>query len=188
MKVLVIVDMQNDFIIGALGSEEAKIAAQNLCKKIEEYENPQQTLVLLTKDTHYSNYLETLEGINLPVPHCLEGTEGWSIYSPINEALDKVNFLRYSSNEIFNSRILKNTFGSEKLVELLKALSLFDNIEEIEICGVCTDICVVSNALALKMALPNVKIAVDAKCCAGVTPESHEAALLTMKSCQIEIR
>lgn len=185
MKVLVIVDMQNDFIDGALGSLEAQAIVPNLVEKIRNYENKENTLLLFTKDTHYSDYLDTLEGKYLPVPHCIENTEGWSINKKISYEAMNPEFLRYSSNKIINSRVYKNTFGSDDLRELL--IKEKDNIEEIEFVGVCTDICVVSNVLMARQALPNTKIVVDASCCAGVTIEKHNAALEVMKSCQIEV-
>lgn len=185
MKVLVVVDMQNDFIDGALGSPEAQEIVPNIVEKIRNYENKKETLLLFTKDTHYSSYLNTLEGKMLPVPHCIENTHGWSINKEIASAAMNPDFLRYSSDRIINSRIYKNTFGSYVLEELLAEYK--DVIDEIEFVGVCTDICVVSNVLMARQTLPNTKIVVDASCCAGVTPEKHNAALEVMKSCQIEV-
>ena len=185
MKVLVIVDMQNDFIDGALGSLEAQAIVPNVVEKIKNYENKEEILLLFTKDTHYADYLDTLEGKYLPVPHCIENTHGWSINKEIKDAVKSHDFLGYSSKKIINSRVYKNTFGSDNLRELLEKEK--DNIEEIEFVGVCTDICVISNVLMARQALPNTKITVDASCCAGVTPEKHKAALEVMKSCQIEV-
>lgn len=185
MKLLVLVDLQNDFIDGALGTPEAQAIVPRVVKKIKNI-NKEDTLVLFTKDTHYDNYMETLEGKMLPVPHCIENTKGWGINKEISGVVDKTEgMLIYSSNKIINSRIYKNTFGSDDLRELL--IKNKDDIEEVELCGLCTDICVVSNALMARQALPNTKIVVDASCCAGVTPEKHLAALEVMKSCQINV-
>lgn len=166
MKVLVVVDMQNDFIDGALGTKEAVSIVPSVKKKIESYKNEK---IYFTRDTHGENYLETSEGKNLPVPHCIKGTKGWEI----TELLD-------TSGCVIIDKI---TFGSSELSELIKA----DNPESVELCGLCTDICVISNAMLIKSALPETKISVDPSCCAGVTPESHKNALSAMKMCQIEI-
>lgn len=188
MKIMILVDCQNDFINGVLGSKEAVIAADNIAKYIRNYEYDLDTLLLYTKDTHYDNYLETAEGKMLPVPHCIEGTPGWSIYKSISSEADYGKyFCVYSTEDIRNSRILKNTFGSERLIEVLKNAKENYNIESIEFMGFCTDICVVSNVLMTKAALPETPIKVRANCCAGTTPEAHEAALKVMRSCQIEI-
>ena len=172
-KFLIVVDMQKDFIDGALGSAEAQAivgaAAERIraCRK-EGYR------VFATLDTHGENYLETQEGVNLPVRHCIKGTEGWQIRPDIAELL--------TGAKIYE----KPTFGSTDLAAELKELSLKEEIE-LEIVGLCTDICVVSNALLLKAFMPEVKISVDASCCAGVTKEKHLAALETMRSCQIYV-
>lgn len=184
-KILVIVDMQNDFINGALGTKEAEAIVPNVVEKIKNYPDKEETVLLYTKDTHYEDYMSTLEGEKLPVPHCIENTDGWCINKQISSVADKEGFLGFSSDKIINSRIYKNTFGSEDLYELLKTYK--DDIEQVEFLGLCTDICVLSNAIMARMALPNTKIIVDASCCAGVTPESHNAALITMKSCQIDV-
>lgn len=187
MKIIVIVDMQNDFITGALGSPEAQAIVPVMVERLEEL-NSSENLIIFTKDTHYDNYLDTQEGKNLPVPHCIEGTMGWSICKPIASAAGRnSNFCYYSDSDIINSRILKNTFGSLRLAELIKDICKDDFIDEIILMGVCTDICVVSNAMLIKTFCPEVKITVDASCCAGVTPERHLAALETMKSCQINV-
>ena len=185
MKVLVIVDMQNDFIDGALGSLEAQAIVPNIVEKIRNYENKEETLLLFTKDTHYDDYLETFEGKMLPVPHCIENTPGWSINKDISSVASDTDFLGYSSKKIINSRVYKNTFGSDDLRDLL--IKEKDNIESVELFGLCTSICVLSNAIMARQALPNVKITVDANCCACVTPESHKHALAAMKMCQIEV-
>ena len=188
MKIIVIVDAQNDFIDMALGSKEAVIAADNIVKYLHNYNDP-ETLILFTKDTHYENYLETAEGKKLPIPHCIAFTPGWSIYKPISQEVDYTSgkFYSYSAENILKGRVLKNTFGSERLVEILKGINEGYVVDSIEFMGFCTDICVVSNVLMTKAALPETPIKVRAKCCAGTTPEAHEAALKVMHSCQIEI-
>lgn len=163
-KTLIVVDMQNDFIDGSLGTKEAVAIVENVKNKIAEYKKNGGEIIF-TRDTHQKNYLETPEGIKLPVEHCIEGTVGWQIADGL-EAEDA----KY---------INKPTFGYTKWNEM--------SFDEIEIVGLCTDICVVSNALILKAQFPAAKISVDSRCCAGVTPESHNAALETMKMCQIEI-
>lgn len=168
MKALIVVDMQNDFITGSLGTAEAQEIVSNVKKKIQEYQS-RGDKIIFTRDTHYSNYLQTQEGKNLPVEHCIMGESGWNIA----EGLDDVPNCFY---------IDKETFGSNKLP------SFIDNrIKEIELVGLCTDICVISNAIILKAAFPETIIKVDASCCAGVTPESHQNALSSMKMCQIKI-
>lgn len=188
MKVLVIVDMQNDFIDGALGTPEAQAIVSKVIEKIKNYPDKEETLLLYTKDTHYKNYMDTLEGEKLPVPHCIENTIGWCINKQIASTGDNEDFLMlrvFSSNKIINSRIYKNTFGSEDLYELLKTYK--NDIEQVEFVGVCTSICVLSNAIMARMALPDTKIIVDASCCACVTPVTHNAALMSMKQCQIDV-
>ena len=170
MKILIVVDMQNDFIDQALGTKEATGIVENVARKIEGFDGK----VIYTKDTHYENYLETQEGKNLPVPHCIRGSEGWQISSALPVKSDATFFE-------------KPTFGSKELGAYLERLSENDDIEEIEIIGLCTDICVISNALLIKAFLPELKITVDSSCCAGVTPESHNNALEAMKMCQINI-
>ncbi len=169
MKVLIVVDMQNDFIDGSLGTKEAEAIVGNVEKKIREWDG----LVVATRDTHSPKYLETQEGRNLPVEHCIEGTVGWEINPTIQAALDEKHA------QVVN----KPTFGSVALAMMLMQCG----VTEIQLVGLCTDICVVSNALLLKANMPEVPISVDASCCAGVTPEKHAAALETMKSCQINI-
>jgi len=170
-KVLVVVDMQKDFIDGALGSPQAQAIVPNVVEKIRLYQDEGNDIVF-TQDTHFENYLETQEGKYLPVIHCVEGTEGWEIPA---ELINEVNG--------FNGHN-KNTFGSLALADVISEMK---DIEEVELCGLCTDICVVSNALILKAKLPELKVTVDGKCCAGVSEESHKAALLTMKMCQVNI-
>lgn len=171
MKVLCVIDMQKDFINGSLGSKEAQAIVENVVNKIKNFDG----LVIATQDTHYnSDYSSTLEGIKLPVVHCIKNTEGWMIEPSVKKALDE------KSCEF----ITKYTFGSSVLGLQLRSLP---NIDSVEICGLCTDICVVSNALMLREALPNTPISVSANCCAGSTPEKHEAALKVMQSCQIDV-
>lgn len=171
MKVLVVVDMQNDFIDGALGTPEAAKIVPRVVQKIRDFNG----LVIATRDTHEENYLDTQEGKKLPVKHCIRGTKGWEIRPEIQEL-------------ILEAPIDKPTFGSEELGQRLKACQKSgESIESITLVGLCTDICVISNALLLKACLPEVPVIVDASCCAGVTPESHAQALNAMKMCQVEI-
>ena len=171
MKVLVVVDMQNDFIDGALGTPEARKIVPAVVEKIKGWTGE----IYATMDTHQPDYLATQEGRNLPVAHCIEGTPGWEIAPAIREALTNVTCLT------------KPTFGSRSLAETLVIVNQDQPIEEIVLIGLCTDICVISNAMVLKAFLPEVPITVDASCCAGVTPESHRNALSAMKMCQIGI-
>lgn len=170
-KVLVVIDMQNDFINGSLGTNEACEIVDNVEKKIKSY--PAEN-IYATRDTHFENYSETNEGRNLPVIHCIKNTKGWQINDKVAMALRGATIID------------KPTFGSLELAEILKEENEREEIE-IELVGLCTDICVVSNALILKALMPEINISVDSKCCAGVTPESHRAALETMKMCQIEV-
>ena len=169
-KLLIVVDMQNDFITGALGSPQAQAILPGVKAKIELYRQNGDDLIY-TRDTHNDNYLSTQEGKLLPVAHCIEGTVGHEIADGLYAA----------GAEIFD----KPYFGSLKLAEHVAVGGEYD---EIELCGLCTDICVVSNAIILKARLPETTISVDPACCAGVTAETHEAALLTMKMCQVLIR
>lgn len=187
MKVMVIVDMQNDFVDGALGTKEAQRIVPNIVDKIAKCD--ENTLVLFTKDTHQDNYLDTQEGKMLPIPHCIENTEGWCINKEIRNAWRNNDSLLTVNSEcgmhVTECAIKKPTFGSLDLVELLKKYNY--KIESIEIFGVCTDICVISNALLLKANFTEIPITVDASCCAGVTPEKHNHALDVMESCQINV-
>ena len=169
-KILIVVDMQHDFIYGSLGTSEAQAIVQNVKSKIVEYRSDGHH-VYFTRDTHYSDYMDTQEGKRLPVPHCINNTFGWKIV----DALDNAH--RWEIDYID-----KTTFG---YIDWDKRIS--SNTPSIEIIGVCTDICVISNALILKAMFPEAEITVDASCCAGVTPEKHKAALEVMKSCQINV-
>ena len=179
MKALVVVDMQNDFITGSLGTKEAQAIVPNVKKKIEEAA-ANGDYIFFTYDTHYDDYLETREGEKLPVKHCIKDTDGWKIPEElIPEGYGK------------RMHVVKRTFGCYNLPDMMleAANSVHEFITEIELLGLCTDICVVSNALLLKSAFyEDCEISVDANCCAGVTPESHEAALKTMEMCQINVK
>lgn len=168
-KILVVVDMQNDFIDGALGTAEAVAIVPKVAEKIKSFDGT----VIYTKDTHEENYMETQEGRNLPVPHCIRGTEGWQIRTELQQAGAMV--------------VDKPTFGSRALAEKLVEMNREEAIESITLIGLCTDICVISNAFVIKAFLPETPIIVDAACCAGVTPESHARALEAMKVCQIAV-
>ena len=185
MKILCLIDLQNDFIDGALGTQESKEVVPRIVDKLNNYSDKSNTCVLYTKDTHGNDYLDTLEGTMLPIPHCIENTPGWSINKEIKRAVKANRFLSYSSGNIINSRVYKNTFGSDDLREFF--IKFKDKIESIEFLGLCTDICVISNVLMARQTLPNTEIYVDASCCAGTTVDKHQAALEVMKSCQINI-
>ena len=170
-EILVVVDMQNDFVTGPLGTPEARTILPKVAEKVKNFPGR----VLFTRDTHEENYLESREGKVLPVPHCIRGSRGWEI-CPELETLRK------------EEPVDKPTFGSTGLGEVLRAADQYgEKIGKITLVGVCTDICVISNALLLRAFLPEAEIAVDAACCAGVTPESHQTALRAMKACQIAI-
>ena len=171
-KILIVVDMQKDFVGGALGTAEAVAIVDNVVDKIENFDGD----IIVTYDTHPENYMETQEGKNLPVPHCIKGTDGWKLDAKVQAVLDQKAY----------KAIEKPTFGSTELPEYIRAN--YDPAEiEIELIGLCTDICVVSNALLMKANFLETKVSVDAACCAGVTVESHNAALLTMKMCQVNV-
>lgn len=176
MKIVIIIDAQRDFITGSLGTPEAQAMIPRLIDKINN--SSDDTYFIFTKDTHYDNYLETAEGKKLPIEHCIKETEGWEIPAELTEHFANSPFI-----------IEKSTFGSYDLVEtIVEIIDSSDNkIEEIELCGLVSDICVVTNALILKTSIPNCDIVIDSKCCAGTTPEAHEAALTVMRSCQIEV-
>ena len=167
MRYLIVVDMQVDFITGTLGSEQAKAIVPNVVDKVKNFDGE----VIFTRDTHYENYMSTQEGKNLPVPHCIKGSNGWEICDELKPYVKNI--------------IDKYTFGS---IDLPKFIQSFDNsIESIELCGLCTDICVISNAFILKAAFPEIPISVDALCSAGVSIESHNNALNAMRAIQIQI-
>lgn len=171
MKVLIVVDMQNDFIDGALGTAEAEKIVANVEKKVKGFKG----MVLATRDTHEENYLDTQEGKKLPVKHCIRNTKGWELRPEIGRLISE-------------TPVDKGTFGSIELGEFLKAYHEHkEALEDITLVGLCTDICVISNAMILKAMFPEVPVIVDASCCAGVTPQSHANALDAMKMCQIEI-
>ncbi len=167
MKYLIVIDMQVDFITGSLGSKLAEAIVPDVVEKVKNFEGK----VIFTKDTHFADYMNTQEGKKLPVMHCIKDTDGWQICDELKpyakEVVDKI------------------TFGSIDLPKIIKEYG--DELEEIELCGLCTDICVISNAMILKSAFPEVKITVDSKCCAGVSEESHNTALEAMRAVQIEI-
>lgn len=167
MKYLIVVDMQNDFITGSLGSELAKAIVPSVVNKVKNFDGK----IIFTRDTHFSDYMSTQEGKNLPVLHCIKDSNGWELCEELkpyaNIVMDKI------------------TFGSIELPKLLESYN--EPIEKIELCGLCTDICVISNAFLLKAAFPEVPLTVDSACCAGVTVESHNNALNAMKAIQIEI-
>ena len=181
MKVLIIVDMQRDFIDGALGTPEAAAIVESVAKRVTDSENE---LIIFTQDTHGENYLSTPEGKKLPVPHCIKDTEGWFIDDTIFNAW-KNNTNTIIAEDLDNNTFTKPVFGSTDLVSYLEVRR--DKISEIEILGVCTDICVVSNALMIKNTMPSIKISVNAALCAGVTPKSHQEALNVMQMCQVDV-
>ncbi len=171
-KFLIVVDMQKDFVDGSLGTAEAVAIVPNVVKKINEFEGD----IFVTYDTHFDNYMDTSEGKKLPVPHCIKGTDGWKLDANVADVLKGKEY----------TEVEKITFGSVDLPDMIyKAAG--DEDFSIELVGLCTDICVVSNTLILKANFPEKDITVDASCCAGVTPESHDAALTTMKMCQINV-
>ena len=172
-KILVVVDMQKDFVDGSLGTKEAVAIVDNVVAKIEGFDGK----IFATYDTHFENYLETSEGKKLPVEHCIKGTPGWELNADVEAALQKKNDV---------TRIEKITFGSVDLPGEIEKFAAGDDFE-VELIGLCTDICVVSNALMVKANFPEKAISVDSACCAGVTPETHEASLTTMKMCQINV-
>ena len=175
-KVLVVVDLQNDFISGSLGSPEAQAIVPKVVDLIENWNEEDE--IVLTADTHQGDYLNTPEGLKLPVEHCIEETEGWQIHSDVLNCniSREVAFIR------------KPTFGSIDLIMFLHEEYEKNPLNfEVHFCGLCTDICVVSNVLMIKAFFPNIKIVLHADCCAGVTPEKHQAAIEVMKSCQIDV-
>lgn len=172
-KVLIVIDVQNDFVTGSLGTPEAQEVVPDIIRKVNEY-SERDDMIIFTADTHHDDYLNTQEGKKLPVPHCIAGTRGWNFVPELD------------TNESSTSSTMKKIYIKEQFGYNWNKLSWL-NVYDIEIIGLVTDICVVSNALILKAAFPENKITVDASCCAGTTPEKHEAALEVMKSCQIEV-
>ena len=172
-KILIVVDMQKDFVNGSLGSKDAEAIVPAVVKKAKEFDGD----LIFTKDTHFENYMDTQEGHFLPVPHCIKGTDGWDLIPELEKIAIERDAATYE----------KITFGCPELAEDLLERNKKTPIESIELVGLCTDICVVSNALILKAKYPEAVISVDASCCAGVTPEKHKAALETMRSCQIDV-
>ena len=171
-NILVVVDMQKDFVDGALGSREAVAIVPAVARKIRDFEGD----IYVTLDTHFENYMDSAEGKKLPVPHCIKGTDGWKLNADVAAALEGKTY----------TAVEKITFGSTDLPKLIAAATDGEDFT-VELIGLCTDICVVSNALLIKASFPEMPIAVDPACCAGVTPEKHEAALETMRSCQIDV-
>lgn len=174
-KLLIVVDMQNDFITGSLGTQEAIDIVELVLNKITKYE-ANGDKIIFTMDTHYDNYLDTKEGKILPIRHCIKDSDGWIISNNITDVCDICNYKVYE----------KVTFGSSELAKDIMN-GMYDDISEIELIGLCTDICVISNALLIKSFLPEIQITVDSNCCAGVTRGSHNIALEAMKMCQINI-
>ncbi|MBQ4104773.1 MAG: cysteine hydrolase [Clostridia bacterium] len=172
-NVLVVVDMQKDFVNGSLGTPEAQAIVNGVAEKIKGFSGH----IFVTYDTHFEDYLTTPEGKKLPVEHCIKGTEGFELNNQVENALKDKEY----------EKVEKLTFGSTKLPKLIKD-RVGDEEFSIELVGLCTDICVVSNALILKANFPDAPISVDASCCAGVTPESHNAALKVMQMCQIDVK
>ena len=168
-RLLIVVDMQNDFIDGALGTKEAKSIVEPVREKIRTYLADREGEVVFTLDTHFENYLDTLEGKKLPVSHCVKDTEGWKLHPSLEQFPGK----RYE----------KSTFGCAAMARDLEKCEY----ESIELVGLCTDICVIANALIMRTEFPGTPVIVDASCCAGVTPESHKNALEAMKMCQIDV-
>lgn len=172
-KALIVIDMQNDFITGVLGNEECQAIVPNIVSRIKEVKGKGYDL-FYTKDTHKDDYLETQEGLNLQVKHCIKYTKGWELIPEIKDLL----------SEGSTTSVLKYTFGSADLAKIVYQ----NEYDEIELIGVCTDICIISNALIIKAFSPETKIIVNSKCCAGVTPERHDTALKAMEACQVIIK
>lgn len=176
MKFLIVVDLQNDFINGTLGTAEAEAIVPKAVEKINNWDGA----IIATRDTHNADYMGTREGKHLPVKHCIRHTDGHMIHEDVKNAIYTIG---NKGNDVMF--LNKNTFGSTVIPEVLRTYG--EEIESIEVIGLCTDICVVSNVMLLKANFPEIDITVDASCCAGVTPESHKAALQTMKMCQVNV-
>ncbi len=173
-KLLIVIDMQKDFIDGSLGTKEAVDILPKVIEKIKNHDGK----VIYTRDTHSEGYLETLEGKKLPVVHCVEGSKGWELAKDID------NLAKENHSRIFD----KPSFGSVELAKYVSDIHRDGQVDKIELVGLCTDICVISNAMILKAVMPEIEIEVDSSCCAGVTPESHNNALGAMKMCQIGVK
>lgn len=169
--ILLVIDMQTDFVDGALGSAEAGAIIPNVLREIAKFD---KSNIIATRDTHPESYMQTREGKHLPVPHCIKGTDGWQIHPAIAPAIDGCLVID------------KPTFGSTALCEHIVKIAKDEEIS-VTLVGLCTDICVVSNAMLIKAALPEIEVTVVADACAGVTPDTHTAALTTMKMCQINV-
>ena len=176
-RILIVVDMQTDFVDGALGTPEAVAILPKVREKIAAYATDPNGIIFVTYDTHTEGYMDTAEGKHLPVPHCIKGRAGWELHPAVAEALEKTAY----------TPVEKNTFGSVDLPALVSEAAAGQDFT-LELIGLCTDICVVSNTLLLKAAYPEVSIGVDGACCAGVTPATHRAALETMRMCQIDVK
>lgn len=176
MEILVVIDMQNDFLTGALGNAETAGILPKVCQRVREYRESHDLPVVYTMDTHGEDYLDTREGRKLPVPHCIAGTEGWELPERLKEAIGD------------GVEVRKGTFGAKTLPDVITKICGGNAPERITFMGVCTDICVISNAMLIKAFFPEAEIEVVGGCSAGVTPESHERALAAMGSCQIEVR
>ena len=178
-NILIVVDMQNDFVSGSLGSSDAVKILGNIRSKIKSYDSDDNGVIVFTRDTHRRNYLNTLEGRKLPVEHCIYNTKGWEIVDELNAPLEKTK----------KCIVDKGSFGFPEWERELSYMGLTsNNISGIELCGVCTDICVISNALILKALYPETEISVDATCCAGTSVDAHFAALSVMENCQVNIK
>lgn len=183
MKAVIIIDMQDDFLTGPLGNQETAAITEVVVQKLKEYAN-EDTYLYFTRDTHYDNYLNTQEGKNLPIQHCKYMSQGWHVSTKLT-GLKELSTYRIADNCYSpRGKVDKNTFGS---INLCHSLMTIPNLEQIVLMGVCTDICVISNALTIKSFFPEVEIIVDAAGCAGTTPENHANALRAMRQCQIKV-
>lgn len=172
-KYLLVIDVQNDFVAGSLGSEDAQNVLKNIIKKVKDFDGT----VMFTRDTHQEDYLSTQEGRYLPVKHCIEGTDGWQLVDSLQDYANRHESIIYD----------KPSFGNMNLASDIKSLYKLGRLESVELIGLDTDICVISNALIIKAAVPELPIYVDPACCAGSSREKHEAAIEVMKSCQIQM-
>lgn len=175
-ELLVVVDMQNDFITGVLGTEDAKAIVPRVCERIKDWQGD----IIMTRDTHHDNYMDTSEGKMLPVPHCIQNSNGWQINEDVQKSFSEKNG---AGSGHFFAVINKPTFGSSVLANIAGD----EQYDRVVLCGVCTDICVLNNAMLVRAILPESEIVVDAACCAGVSPESHRTALAAMVPCNIKV-